>query len=129
MDIILDDIRFSETVPLKNAKLVAYKGDGFKNINTKNIVELNSVGKIPKQYLDFSTLDYVGTYDAQNDLPHLQNSTGEDSQYYIVNVAGSQDFGSGVKTMNIGDSVIYANGIWEVVAKDSELMYNDDFDI
>lgn len=129
MDIILDDIRGANQMPLKSTTLVAFTNDGFKKVNTKNLVELNSKGKIPVQYLDLTSLKLMGVYDAENNIPNLSDLIGNDNEYYIVNIPGTQDLGSGNLTMNSGDNLIYFDSKWNLVTKDNDLMYNDIFDI
>lgn len=59
-------------------------------------------------------LQYKGTYDANTDSPALDNAnTGKTGWLYQVTVAGSQDFGAGSITFDIGDKVVNNGTIWE----------------
>lgn len=128
MAIQIEDIKNKPLVNLKAAgvKLVAFDNQEFKQISTKNLVELNSNGKIPTQYLDLTDLIFMGVYDAQNNVPILSDSVGEDNQYYIVNVPGNQNLGSGNLAMSSGDNLIYFNGKWNLIPSDENLIYNND---
>lgn len=131
MAIKIEDIKSKPLVPLKaqGVKLVAFNNQDFKQVSTKNLVELNSNGKIPSQYLDLTGLKFMGVYDASNNTPALSDSIGNNDEYYIVNVPGVQDFGSGDLTMDYGDNLIYYNNKWNLVKKSNDLIYNDIFDI
>lgn len=131
MAIEIQDIKNKPFSPLKAAdiKIVGYNNTEFKQISTKNLVELNSKGKIPTQYLDFTDLIFMGVYNAETNEPVITDSIGENNQYYIVNVAGSQNLGSGVLVMNTDDRLVYYNEKWNLVPTDSNLEYNDIFDI
>lgn len=131
MAIQIEDIKNKPLVLLKEAgvKLVAFNNQEFKQISTKNLVELNSKGKIPTQYLDISDLKFLGVYDAENNIPAVSDSTGNDNEYYIVNIGGTQDFGSGDLVMKSGDNLIYFSGKWNVVSNSESLLYDNDFQI
>lgn len=58
---------------------------------------------------------YKGTYNATTNTPTLVDGTGTAGYYYVVNVAGNQNFGSGVINFNIGDWAIYNGTIWQKV--------------
>lgn len=49
----------------------------------------------------------LGYWDASLNSPTLADGTGIDTQYYIVNVAGSVDLGSGSITFEIDDYIKY----------------------
>lgn len=111
-------------MPLKSTTLVAFTEDGFKKVNTNLIVELNSQGKIPSQYLDLSDLKFMGVYDAENNVPVISDDVGSDNEYYIVNVAGTNDFGSGSLVMKDGDTLIYFENKWNLISED-KINYNN----
>lgn len=121
MAIEIQDIKSKPFSGLKEAdiKLVGFNNNEFKQISTKNLVELNSKGKIPPQYLDLTDLKFMGVYDAENDIPNLSDSIGSNNEYYIVNVPGTQDFGSGDISFENGDYVIYFDGIWNRIPSSS----------
>jgi len=63
-------------------------------------------------------MEYIGNWDASNNIPSLQDgSSNPDSaigNVYRVNVAGTQDLGSGSLTFEIGDFAILNNDkVWE----------------
>lgn len=58
---------------------------------------------------------YKGTYNATTNTPALVDGTGSQGWYYVVNVAGNQNFGSGTINFNIGDWVIYNGATWDKV--------------
>lgn len=131
MAIQIEDIKNKPLVNLKatGVKLVAFNNQEFKQISTKSLVELNSNGKIPTQYLDFSDLKFLGVYDAENNIPSISDSVGNDNEYYIVNVSGTQDLGSGDLDMKTGDNLVYYGGKWNLIPQENYLLYNNDFDI
>lgn len=60
-------------------------------------------------------MEYKGNYNASTNSPSLADGVGDNGDVYHVNVAGSQDFGSGSISFTIGDKVVY-NGVsseWE----------------
>lgn len=130
MAIEIQDIKNKPTAGLKEAeiRLVGFNNNEFKQISTRNLVELNSIGKIPTQYLDISGLKFMGLYDALENEPPLSDSVGNNDEYYIVNVSGSQDLGSGVLVMNPNDNLIYHDNKWNLVPNSAQLLYNNDFD-
>jgi len=127
MAIEIEDIKNKPFSAIKAAdvKLVGYNNNEFKQISTKNLVELNSKGKIPTQYLDLSDLKFLGVYDAENNIPNISNSIGNDNEYYIVNVPGTQDFGSGDLILVPGDYLIYSGNKWNKISKDEINFYTD----
>lgn len=61
-----------------------------------------------------SAVEYKGTYNASTNSPALVDGTGTTGDLYRVNVAGSQDFGSGSISFAVGDKVVYnPGGTWE----------------
>lgn len=57
---------------------------------------------------------YQGTYNATTNTPTLSNSdTGVSGYLYQVNVAGTQDFGAGNISFEVGDKVVNNGTIWE----------------
>lgn len=49
----------------------------------------------------------LGYWDASTNIPVLADGTGTDMEYYIVNVSGIQDLGSGSLDFEIDDYVKY----------------------
>jgi len=62
-----------------------------------------------------SGVKYKGHWDASTNTPTIADGTGNNGDYYIVSVAGTQDLGSGSITFNVGDAVIYdgVSAVWE----------------
>lgn len=59
-------------------------------------------------------MQYVGTWNASTNSPSLADGIGTAGQLYRVNVAGTQNLGSGNISFNIGDKVVYnSSNIWE----------------
>jgi hypothetical protein len=58
-------------------------------------------------------ITYEGTYNATTNTPALVDGTGNIGDLYQVNVAGTQDFGSGNITFAVGDKVVYNGAIYE----------------
>ena len=128
MAIQIEDIKNKPLENLKAAevRLVGFNNQEFKQISTKSLVELNSNGKIPAQYLDFSNLKFIGVYDAYTNNPALSNLVGNNNEYYIVNVAGTQNFGSGNLTMKPKDNLVYYDNKWNLIPTENNLIYNND---
>lgn len=127
MAIEIQDIKNKPIAGLKEAdiKLVGFDNNEFKQISTKNLVELNSKGKIPPQYLDISDLKFLGVYDAENNVPGISDNIGYNNEYYIVNVPGNQNFGSGNLDLKSGDYLIFYNGVWnQVIQNQSSVFVN-----
>ena len=74
------------------------------------VATLDAGGKIPASQLPNSVMEYKGNYNATTNSPTLVDGTGNAGDVYRVNVAGTQDFGSGSITFGVGDWVVY-NGI------------------
>lgn len=128
MAIEVQDIKSKPSARIKGLgiKLVGYNNEEFKQIPTSEIVILNENGKISNQYLDFSALNFKGVYNASNNTPSLSDSTGLNDDYYIVNVSGSQNLGSGILNMKSGDNLVYSNNKWNLIPMDNKLVYNND---
>lgn len=107
------------------------------NINTVDLGDVSQTSPTNGQVLKFSTssgkyepgLDsasdaYKGVYNATTNTPTLVDGTGLNGDYHRVSVGGSQDFGSGSITFDIGDLVLY-NGtltVWEKVDGNPDLV-------
>jgi hypothetical protein len=84
------------------------------NVGSANgIASLDSSGKVPATQLPNSIMEYKGTWDASNNSPSLANGTGNAGDVYRTSVAGSQNFGAGVISFEVGDYVIYSGTVWE----------------
>lgn len=66
-------------------------------------------------------LVYQGTWDASANSPTLADDTGTQGQYYVINVSGSQDLGSGSITFTVGDWAVHNGTTWEKLDYTSEV--------
>jgi hypothetical protein len=78
------------------------------------VATLDAGSKIPLSQLPPSLAEYQGTWNASTNTPTLADGTGVSGYYYRVNVAGTQNLGSGSQTFVVGDWVIYQGTIWEL---------------
>jgi hypothetical protein len=90
------------------------------------VAALDGNGKVPLAQLPNSIMEYKGTYNATTNTPALADGAGNDDtaigDVYRVTVAGTQDFGSGNITFEVGDYVILNDSkIWEK-AQTSEIV-------
>ena len=74
---------------------------------------LDSNGRIPYSQLPESAVELKGYWNAQTNTPTLVDGTGTNGDEYFVEVAGSQDLGSGEQYFKVGDRVVYSGGIWK----------------
>lgn len=85
------------------------------NIGAANgVATLDSGGKIPLTQLPASLMEYQGTWNASTNTPTLADGTGVSGYFYRVNVAGTQNLGSGAQTFVVGDWVMYNGAIWQL---------------
>lgn len=75
---------------------------------------LDSGGKVPLAQLPASLMEYQGTWDASTNTPSLADGVGGLGQFYRVQVAGTQNLGSGNLTFVVSDWVMYNGSIWEL---------------
>lgn len=75
---------------------------------------LDSGGKVPLSQLPASLMEYQGTWDASTNTPTLADGTGTSGFFYRVQVAGTQNLGSGSQTFVVGDWVMYNGSIWQL---------------
>lgn len=80
---------------------------------TNGVATLDAGGKIPVSQLPNSVMEFQGNWDASTNTPSLADGTGNIGDVYRVNVAGTQDLGSGSQSYVVGDWVVYAAGIWQ----------------
>jgi hypothetical protein len=104
-----------------SATLASYILTSQKGV-ANGVASLDSGGKIPSAQLPSTVMDYKGNYDASTNTPTLVDGTGNAGDVYRVNVAGSQDFGSGPQTLAVGDWVVYSGTIWEKSSNSNAVM-------
>lgn len=80
------------------------------------IATLDAGGKVPVSQLPSAVMTYEGTWNATTNSPTLIDGTGDAGMVYRVNVAGTQDLGSGSHTFVVGDWVVYNGTIWQQTA-------------
>lgn len=78
------------------------------------VATLDGGGKVPVGQLPSSVMEFKGTWNATTNIPALVDGGAFDNgDVYRVNVAGTQDLGSGPQTYAVGDWVVYNGAIWE----------------
>lgn len=77
------------------------------------VATLDSGGKIPVNQLPNSVMEYKGNWNASTNSPSLADGVGNAGDVYRINVAGTQNLGSGSITFEVGDWVVYNGSIWE----------------
>lgn len=77
------------------------------------IAPLDGDSKLPLVNLPNGVFIYKGIWDASTNTPTLIDGTGVSGEVYRVNVAGTQDLGSGSQTFAIGDKVVYNGTEWQ----------------
>lgn len=107
-----EDIDF----PLDSSGTVALQEwvNGQKGV-ANGIASLDSGGTVPIDQLPFSVAEYKGTWNADTNVPTLIDGVGDNGDFYVVSVGGTQNLGSGSITFAAGNLAIYngATGEWE----------------
>jgi len=85
------------------------------NVNIANgLLQLDGNGKIPASLLTIDAMEYKGKWNASTNSPALADGTGSPGDMYRVNVAGTQNLGSGSQTFAVGDLIIANEStVWE----------------
>jgi len=76
------------------------------------LATLDANGRIPYSQLPESAVELKGYWDASTNTPTLVDGTGDTGDEYYVSVAGTQNLGSGSQYFNVGDRVLYLDGVW-----------------
>ena len=79
------------------------------------VAELDGSGKVPSAQLPTSVTTsrrLLGNWNANTNTPSLADGIGTQGDEYYVNVAGTQDLGSGNISFTIGDFVHYDGSVW-----------------
>ena len=76
------------------------------------IATLDANGRIPYSQLPESAVELKGYWNASTNSPALADGTGDTGDEYYVSVAGTQNLGSGSQYFNVGDRVLYLDGVW-----------------
>ena len=88
------------------SNIISYLG------TANGIATLDINGRIPYTQLPDSMVTLKGYWNASTNTPTLVDGTGTNGDEYIVDVAGSQDLGSGSQYFKVGDRVVYSSSIW-----------------
>lgn len=83
--------------------------------SNNGVATLDAGGLVPVSQLPFSGLSYEGSWNADTNTPTLADGVGTGGDFYIANVAGTQDLGSGNITFAVGDWALYNGSIWQRV--------------
>lgn len=89
------------------ATLISHRG------TANGLATLDADGRIPYSQLPESAVELKGYWNASTNTPTLVDGTGDNGDEYYVDVAGSQDLGSGTQYFNVGDRVLYIDGVWK----------------
>ena len=77
------------------------------------VATLDENGRVPYTQLPESAVEFKGYWDASTNTPTLQDGTGTKGDMYYVDVAGTQNLGSGSQTFRVGDRILYDGSIWK----------------
>lgn len=78
------------------------------------VASLDAGGKVPTTQLPTGALIYKGLWNASTNTPAISDATGQNGWMYNVNVAGTQNLGSGSISFAIGDQVIHNGTVWQL---------------
>lgn len=81
------------------------------------VADLSDKAKLSTPSLPDEIVEYLGTWDAENNVPLLLNGIGNrGDQYQVVGVAADNkfDFGDGDQKVEHGNLIEYRDGKWEV---------------
>ncbi len=87
--------------------------------NPGGVASLGADGKVPLSQLPDSAtgnLVYIGTWNADANLPALSSGVGVKGQFYKVNIAGNTML-DGESTWAVGDQVVFNGTKWERIAE------------
>jgi hypothetical protein len=115
-DVSLDVSAMAETADLAAYQLLSEKAAA------NGYASLDSGGKVPSAQLPSSVMQYQGQYNAATDTPSLSDGVGDAGDVYEVTVAGSNDFGAGSISFNVGDWVVYNGSIWQKSINSNEVV-------
>lgn len=76
------------------------------------VATLDETGRIPAEQLTLKDLTFEGMWDASTNTPTLSNDSGTKGDYYITEIAGTQDLGNGSVYYNVGDELVYDGEKW-----------------
>ena len=70
-----------------------------------------------------NTNSWLGSWDADNNIPQIQESVGEENDTYVVSYAGSTPL-NGISDWSVGDLITRKNGSWTRVRIDQQTNSN-----
>ena len=82
------------------------------------VATLDENGRVPYTQLPESAVEFKGYWDASTNTPTLHDGTGTKGDLYYVDVAGTQDLGSGTQEFYVGDRVLYDGSVWKNITGD-----------
>lgn len=110
LNIADDDLTIAKTDGLQAAldarELIANKNEA------NGYAGLDAGGKIAASQLPSTVMELKGEWNAEDNIPALQDGVGTSGDIYEVTVAGTHNFGSGDIEFNVGDWVVYANDVY-----------------
>jgi hypothetical protein len=77
------------------------------------VATLDENGRVPYTQLPESAVEFKGYWNASTNTPTLHDGTGTKGDLYYVDVAGTQDLGSGSQVFEVGDRVLYDGSVWK----------------
>ena len=96
-----------------NATGVPYDIHDKGRAQPNGVATLDADGRLPYSQLPESAVELKGYWNANTNTPTLVDGTGTTGDEYYVDVAGSQNLGSGTQYFNVGDRILYIDGIWK----------------
>lgn len=84
------------------------------------VATLDGAGRIPASQLPTTSLQFVGTWDADTNTPTLASGVGDESTFYLVDTAGTTSL-DGISSWSVGDMVIFIEGSWTRVGRDDQV--------
>ena len=82
------------------------------------VATLDENGRVPYEQLPESAVEFKGYWNADTNTPTLHDGVGTKGDMYYVDVAGTQDLGSGSQFFNVGDRVLYDGSVWKNMSAD-----------
>ena len=86
------------------------------------VAALDGAGKVPVSQLPNSIMEFQGVWNASTNSPSLADGTGDIGDVYRVNVAGTQNLGSGAQVFVVGDWVMYNGSIWQLAHSGADVV-------
>lgn len=105
------ELNVGEVLPMDMAEKIKVIGNGG---GTSQFV-LDTLADLQTQINNFvGGLTYKGSWNASTNSPTLTSSTGTNSWYYVVSVAGSTNL-NGITDWQVGDWAIFNGTVWQKI--------------